>query len=75
MGGKIADSTVSGASRTILPREICERPGLTAGDRLPSRIGRARIVIERATPGSGGDPFAELAGWTGPDDDDAFADP
>lgn len=74
MSGKVAYSTVSVKSQTVLPREIRERLGIAAGDRLRYRVSRAGIIIEKATPEPADDPFATFTEWASADDDEAFAD-
>ncbi len=74
MPGKIAYSTISVKSQTVLPREIRERLGIAAGDRLRYRVSRAGIIIEKADPDPMDDPFATFTEWASADDEEAFAD-
>lgn len=70
---KVAYSLVSVKSQTVLPREIRERLGVKAGDRLRYRVSEAGIILEKAEPAMGDDPFATFTEWASPDDEEAFA--
>ncbi len=54
---KTAYSRVSVKSQTVLPREVRDRLGVKAGDRLRFRITAAGVILERAPPVQD-DPFA-----------------
>lgn len=71
---KIASSSVSVKSQTVLPREVREHLGIKPGDRLHYRMTKAGIILEKAEPAKHDDPFATFTEWAGPDDDEAFAD-
>lgn len=66
-------SRVSSKSQTVLPRDVRERLGIRAGDRLRYRIGRGGITIEKAEAETGDDPFATFTEWSSPDDEEAFS--
>jgi antitoxin PrlF len=71
---KTAYSRVSVKSQTVLPRDVRERLGIKAGDRLRYRITDAGVLLEKATSDLQDDPFATFTEWASPDDDEAFAD-
>ena len=71
---KIAYSRVSTKSQTVLPRELRERLGVRAGDRLRYLISDSGIILEKAAAELGDDPFATFGEWASRDDDDAFAE-
>jgi len=70
---KTAYSRVSVKSQTVLPREVRDRLGIKAGDRLRFRITDRAVILERASPEVQDDPFASFAEWASADDDEAFA--
>ena len=70
----IAYSKVSVKSQTVLPVEVRERLGVTAGDRLRYVIDGDVVRIERAAPDGQEDPFATFTEWSTAEDDEAFAD-
>jgi antitoxin PrlF len=71
---KVVFSRVSVKSQTVLPREIRERLGVKAGDRLRYRLSEAGVILEKAEPAVDDDPFATFTEWASADDDEAFAD-
>lgn len=70
----IAYSKVSVKSQTVLPAEVRDRLGISAGDRLRYVIGEDWIRIEKAGAEAQDDPFATFTEWSSPEDDEAFAD-
>ncbi len=71
---RVAYSTMSVKSQTVLPREIRDHLAVKAGDRLRYRIGESGVMIEKVAPEAHDDPFATFTEWASPDDEEAFAD-
>jgi antitoxin PrlF len=71
--GQISYSRLSVKSQTVLPREVRERLGVKAGDRLRYRLTERGVLLEKAPPEMQDDPFATFTEWASADDDEAFA--
>jgi AbrB family looped-hinge helix DNA binding protein len=70
----VAYSKISVKSQTVLPAEVRQRLGVSAGDRLRYVIENGTVRIEKAGPDLQEDPFAAFTEWASPEDDEAFAD-
>ena len=66
-----AFSKVSVNSRTVIPREVCERLKLKPGDTLRFRLTDEGILLDKAI--ESGDPFAAFSEWISEADEKAFA--
>lgn len=68
-----AYSRISVKSQTVIPAEVRERLGVGPGDRLSYVLTPRGVLIEKAPP-EGEDPFVAFTAWTGPIDDEDYAD-
>jgi antitoxin PrlF len=67
-----AFSRVSVKSQTVIPLQVRERLGLKPGDRLRYRLTDAGVLLDKAPPAEGDDPFTAFSEWSGEADDKAY---
>lgn len=73
MATKVITSAITAKSRTVIPREIREKLGLTPGDRLRYVETKHGIIIKREREPED-DPFVTFTEWASDADEEAYAD-
>ena len=69
---RIFFSKLSGAWKTVVPRDVCEHLDLKSGDTLRFRATERGILLDKEAP-KAADPFATFSEWGDEADDKAFA--
>jgi antitoxin PrlF len=71
---KTYHSKLSAKHRTVLPRAVRERLGISPGDRLRYLVDDRGVRIEKDTPAKECEPFSTFSEWSSEADEKAFTD-